>query len=169
MYTAQHSFWLHVQGLPPAPQVQLVLRAAPARSVQYVHVCTRSSACNFAYLPASFVSLAQHQAASSNGNCMFYHPFSLIFSIHSTEYCFNKEYCLPVLTNNVVGCRTLSSSVILPGMLKEAAIRDILGTQVADIGFALRVKIFLYPEHVCSVWLMLALKYCTPRSARASH
>ncbi|KAL0025262.1 hypothetical protein WJX77_011388 [Trebouxia sp. C0004] len=62
--------------------------------------------------------------------------------------------------------RSLCSSSIMQGMLREPAIRDILATQVTDISFALRVKIFVYPEHVCSVWLMLALKYPTPRSAR---
>ena len=53
-------------------------------------------------------------------------------------------------------------------MLKEATIRDMLGTQMTDIAFALRVKIFMYPEHVCSLWLMLAFKYATPRTGRVS-
>ena len=53
-------------------------------------------------------------------------------------------------------------------MLKEAAIREMLGTQIADTAFALRVKIFPFPEHTCSVWLMLALKYSTPRAPRIS-
>ena len=53
-------------------------------------------------------------------------------------------------------------------MLRETAIRDMLATQVTDVHFALRVKIVAYPEHVCSVWLMLALKYPTARSARGS-
>ncbi|KAL0035110.1 hypothetical protein WJX79_001328 [Trebouxia sp. C0005] len=64
--------------------------------------------------------------------------------------------------------RTLCSSLVLQGMLRETAIRDMLATQVTDVHFALRVKIFAYPEHVCSVWLMLALKYPTARSARGS-
>ncbi|KAA6427328.1 MAG: hypothetical protein FRX49_01993 [Trebouxia sp. A1-2] len=64
--------------------------------------------------------------------------------------------------------RTLCSSLVLQGMLRETAIRDMLATQVTDVHFALRVKIVAYPEHVCSVWLMLALKYPTARSARGS-
>ena len=64
--------------------------------------------------------------------------------------------------------RTLCPLGIVQSMLKEAAIRDILGTQVSDIAFAIRVKIFPYPEHVCSVWLMLAMKYTTPRTGRVS-
>ncbi|DBB09186.1 TPA: Centrosomal protein of 76 kDa, variant 2 [Trebouxia sp. C0006] len=64
--------------------------------------------------------------------------------------------------------RTLCSSLVMQGMLRETAIRDMLATQVTDMTFALRVKIFAYPEHVCSVWLMLALKYPTARSARGS-
>ena len=56
----------------------------------------------------------------------------------------------------------------MQGMLRETAIRDMLATQVTDMTFALRIKIFAYPEHVCSVWLMLALKYPTARSARGS-
>jgi hypothetical protein len=56
----------------------------------------------------------------------------------------------------------------MQGMLRETAIRDMLATQVTDMTFAFRVKIFAYPEHVCSVWLMLALKYPTSRSARGS-
>lgn len=57
---------------------------------------------------------------------------------------------------------------MLQSMLKETAVRDMLDTQVADMSFAIRVKVFLYPEHVCSVWLMLALKYPTSKAARAS-
>ena len=65
-------------------------------------------------------------------------------------------------------CRTLCPPGIVQSMLKEATIRDILGTQIPDIAFALRVKIFMYPEHVCSLWLMLAFKYLTPRTGRVS-
>ncbi|KAL3149182.1 Centrosomal protein of 76 kDa [Trebouxia sp. C0010 RCD-2024] len=64
--------------------------------------------------------------------------------------------------------RTLSPSGIVQGMLKEATIRDILKTQMTDISFALRLKVFMYPEQVCSVWLMLAFKYSTARTARIS-
>ena len=64
--------------------------------------------------------------------------------------------------------RSLCLSVVVQSMLKEGAIRDMLGTHMTDITFALRVKIVPYAEHVCSVWLMLALKYSTPRVGRAS-
>lgn len=64
--------------------------------------------------------------------------------------------------------RSLCPSVVVQSMLKEGAIRDMLGTHMTDVTFALRVKIFPYPEHVCSVWLMLALKYSTPKTGRVS-
>ena len=54
-------------------------------------------------------------------------------------------------------------------MLKETPVQDILSTQAPDVSFALRVKVYQYPEHLFSVWLMLALKSPGPkRSSRAS-
>lgn len=48
-------------------------------------------------------------------------------------------------------------------MLKEAPVQDILSTQAPEVTFALRVKVFPYPEHVFSLWLMLAMKCPGPK------
>ena len=40
---------------------------------------------------------------------------------------------------------------------------DILATEGDSVKFALRVKIYCYPENVCAVWVMLAVRYC-PRN-----
>ncbi|KAG2443442.1 hypothetical protein HXX76_001800 [Chlamydomonas incerta] len=44
-------------------------------------------------------------------------------------------------------------------LLEEDQMLDILGTTAATASFALRVKVFAYPEGLTSVWLMLAVKY----------
>ena len=40
---------------------------------------------------------------------------------------------------------------------------DILQSEGDDVKFALRVKVYSYPEDVCAVWVMIAVRYC-PRS-----
>ncbi|EFJ50198.1 hypothetical protein VOLCADRAFT_104023 [Volvox carteri f. nagariensis] len=44
-------------------------------------------------------------------------------------------------------------------MLEEDQMLDILGTTASSVSFALRVKVFVYPECLSSVWMMLAAKY----------
>ncbi|GLI65761.1 hypothetical protein VaNZ11_009376 [Volvox africanus] len=44
-------------------------------------------------------------------------------------------------------------------MLEEDQMLDILGATASTASFALRVKIFAYPECLTSVWMMLAVKY----------
>ncbi|KAG2443237.1 hypothetical protein HYH02_009310 [Chlamydomonas schloesseri] len=44
-------------------------------------------------------------------------------------------------------------------MLEEDQMLDILGTTAPTAAFAMRVKVFAYPEGLTSVWLMLAVKY----------
>ncbi|KAG2497285.1 hypothetical protein HYH03_004868 [Edaphochlamys debaryana] len=44
-------------------------------------------------------------------------------------------------------------------LLEEDQMLDILGTTSPTAAFALRLKLFAYPEGLCSVWLMLAVKY----------
>lgn len=60
-------------------------------------------------------------------------------------------------------CRTLNTLVIQRALLKEVPVQEMLSSQTIEVSFALRVKIFQYPEHVFSVWLMLAMKCPGPK------
>ncbi len=55
--------------------------------------------------------------------------------------------------------RTLHAGSIMAALLEEPVIADMLATYVADMAFALRVRVQAYAEGVVSVWLMLAVKY----------
>ena len=100
---------------------------------------------------------------------MFDQPVLQCIDTAAHKACVAHVLCYMFCDTAVLCYRSLCSSVIVPAMLKETAIRDMLGIQNTDVTFALRVKIFPFPEHVCSVWLMLAVKYSTPKSARVSH
>lgn len=47
---------------------------------------------------------------------------------------------------------------IAAGLVRDAQVQQMLGLEGAETGFALRVKVFPYPENLCSVWAMLAVK-----------
>ncbi|KXZ45045.1 hypothetical protein GPECTOR_59g653 [Gonium pectorale] len=52
-----------------------------------------------------------------------------------------------------------SVELMRKAMVEEDQMLDIMGTTASTAAFALRVKVFAYPEGLTSVWLMLAVKY----------
>ena len=54
---------------------------------------------------------------------------------------------------------TRDAARVMAALMQHAACVDIVETRGDAVRFGLRVKIFPYPEGVCAVWLMLAVKY----------
>ena len=52
-----------------------------------------------------------------------------------------------------------SPTRIMESFRRAQIATDILGTRGDQVHFALRVRIFTYPEDVCAVWVMLAVKF----------
>lgn len=55
------------------------------------------------------------------------------------------------------------ASKIMVALEANSTGADILSSEGDDVKFAVRVKIYSYPEDVCAVWVMVAVRYC-PRS-----
>ena len=53
-----------------------------------------------------------------------------------------------------------SPTRIMESFRRAQIASDILNTRGDNVQFGLRVKIFTYPEDICSVWVMLAVKFC---------
>jgi hypothetical protein len=54
---------------------------------------------------------------------------------------------------------TRSAERMLHSMLQNSACSDIVATRGDQVRFGLRVKIVPYPENVCAVWVMIAVKF----------
>lgn len=52
-----------------------------------------------------------------------------------------------------------SATLMAHTLLREPVVTDILSTVGQAVKFAVRVKVFAYPEDLCSVWVMLAVKF----------
>lgn len=53
-------------------------------------------------------------------------------------------------------CLLLNISLLL---FRSSFCQEIVGCRGDSVRLAVRVRVFVYPENACAVWLMLACKY----------